>query len=576
MSKIVKVKIKNFRGISELEFELDSNRNLICIIGRGDSGKSTVLEAISLALAPRWNISIHDTDYNNCDPSNIIEIEVTLIDFPKSFLHHDKYGLALRAYDHSKNSVVEVQDADNENSEQAITIRLTISSDNEPSWNVINVNSEKKIGWKDRAEINCFLISDYIDNQFTWSQGLPLIKAKNLHSNKDPVDTGAILDALRDARKTLEVSGFPELLETTQQVIKKSKEIGLNVSELKTSLDLKELARRDDRLTLHDDLIPLRLKGKGSKRMLSIAIQSLLVNEGGILLVDEIEQGLEPDRVKYLSSYLNNSENGQVFITSHSRDVIQEIGNSPLLLLSRNLTGKIVKKPLANDDDELLKLVRSCPEAFYSRKIILCEGRTEVGICRSIENFILENDGPPLSFFDCSIIDAEGSNQVKRLENLKGLFKICWFCDSDVEADNLAKKEFSDSEIKIIDCDNGLNIEQQMIKDMPWGGIKEILNQARNKNIDRFNNIFPEYSKTLIENIEENDNERLKIITSIKSLVSTKKKKENQDPTTPFNFFKDIYGGEFLGELVFKYWNKMDDKCITRTNFDNIIEWIKK
>ncbi len=576
MSKIVRVGIKNFRGISELEFELDSNRNLVCIIGRGDSGKSTVLEAISLALAPKWNVAVHDTDYNNCNPNNIIEIEVSLIDFPKSFLHHDKYGLALRAYDHTVNGVVEVQDADNENSEPAITIKLTINSDNEPSWNVVNVNGDKTIGWKDRAEINCFLLSDYIDNQFTWSQGLPLIKAKNLHSNKDPVDTGAILDALRNARKTLEELGFPELQETTQQVIQKSKEIGLNVNGLNTSLDLKELVRRDDRLTLHDNLIPLRLKGKGSKRMLSIAIQSLLVHEGGILLVDEIEQGLEPDRVKFLSSYLNNSENGQVFITSHSRDVIQEIGSSPLLLLSKDITGKIVKKPLANDDEELLKLVRACPEAFYSRKIILCEGRTEMGICRTIENSILENEGSPLSFFDCSVVDAEGSNQVQRLENLKELFEICWFCDSDVEKDNQAKESFSDFGIKVIDCEDGLNIEQQIIKDMPWAGVKEILNRARSKNIDIFINVFPEYRQISTEDIEETDDERIKIITSIKSEVRTGKKKGNGGPATRFDFFKDIYGGEFFGALVFKYWDEINEESQTKTNFKNLIEWIKK
>ncbi len=54
------------------------------------------------------------------------------------------------------------------------------------------------------------------------------------------------------------------------------------------------------------------MKGKGSKRLASFAIQSALVEAGGIMLVDEIEQGLEPDRIKQLVRTLKEQKSGQI------------------------------------------------------------------------------------------------------------------------------------------------------------------------------------------------------------------------------------------------------------------------
>lgn len=53
--RIVKLSVENFRGIQELEWTPE-RRPLCCLIGHGDSGKSTVLDAIEAALSSRWYI----------------------------------------------------------------------------------------------------------------------------------------------------------------------------------------------------------------------------------------------------------------------------------------------------------------------------------------------------------------------------------------------------------------------------------------------------------------------------------------------------------------------------------------
>ncbi len=50
MAKIIQLDIKNYRGIESLSLKFERDKNLICLIGRGDSGKTTILDAISSVL----------------------------------------------------------------------------------------------------------------------------------------------------------------------------------------------------------------------------------------------------------------------------------------------------------------------------------------------------------------------------------------------------------------------------------------------------------------------------------------------------------------------------------------------
>ena len=74
--RIKHVKINYFRGISKLEWTIQSP--LTCLIGPGDSGKTTILDAIELALLPRWNYTFEDCDFHESDISKPIEIRKLL------------------------------------------------------------------------------------------------------------------------------------------------------------------------------------------------------------------------------------------------------------------------------------------------------------------------------------------------------------------------------------------------------------------------------------------------------------------------------------------------------------------
>ncbi len=132
--KLTNLEIRNFRGIKHASvfFPLDSR--IICLIGAGDSGKSTLLTAIEWALWPSWSLVATDTDFYNCDVSMPIEITVSISELPELLKKEDKFGLYLRDYEKACKGG---EDEPTDNGITILTIQLTIDDTLEPKWNVI-------------------------------------------------------------------------------------------------------------------------------------------------------------------------------------------------------------------------------------------------------------------------------------------------------------------------------------------------------------------------------------------------------------------------------------------------------
>lgn len=76
MSRIRKIEIKNFRCIQAFEWAPSAGVN--CLVGPGDTGKSTLLDAIELCLGARRNLTFADTDFYKLDVETPIMISLTL------------------------------------------------------------------------------------------------------------------------------------------------------------------------------------------------------------------------------------------------------------------------------------------------------------------------------------------------------------------------------------------------------------------------------------------------------------------------------------------------------------------
>lgn len=474
MAKIHTLKISNYKGIKKFE-QVFGMTDFVCLIGRGDSGKTTILEAINAVLSASWNLTFYDTDFYNSDINNSIEIEVSLYDLPNKILQESKFGLHKRFL--TKEGVITDNVFDEELDERVnmLTIKLTVEKDLEPKWLVTNNRAGQEsveIRANDRASLNVFLVSDYIDRHFSWSKGNPLyslLKEEDTTTGK----TNVIIDAFRDVKDKIDPTSFNYLEGVVKKIKAASSTLGVDIANTNTTIDFKDISIKDGRICLHENKVPFRLKGKGSKRLISIAIQTELANSGGILLIDEIEQGLESDRAQHLVRTLKNQKKGQVFITTHSRDIIVEIQSENIYRIKRG------GESLFSFDSSLQSCLRNNPEAFFAKRVLVCEGATEVGICRAINENRVSNGKSSFSILGIGIVDGSGSSFVKYCEDFKAVdIDTCAFCDSDDQPINSKKSVLKEKGIFIIDCDNGNAIEEQIFKELHWEGIVKLIDYA--------------------------------------------------------------------------------------------------
>ena len=554
MARIYELKINNFRGIKTFSHKFD--KNFICLLGRGDSGKTTILDAIAFVLSPNWNLSFYDSDFYNGNADNSIKIETSLLDLPEKLIKEERYGLYIRGLD----SNGDIQDELQDDHKKVLTIKLEVQKDLESQWYVVNNRQEPlRISATDRAKLDVFMVSDYVDRHFSWSRGNPLYSIlKESQPSSDEI-SDVIIEAWREAKGKIDQDSFGQFNDVTERVKKVSSNLGIDLSGAKTTIDFRDVAIKDGKVCLHDGNVPLRLKGKGTKRLISIAIQTVLVQHGGIVLIDEVEQGLEPDRVKHLVRSLKKDISGQIFVTTHSGGVITELETDDLLLVNNN-EGEIVVLAPGRCFQEV---IRACPEAAFAKKVIVCEGKTEIGICRALDLYRTNSGKNYLSFKDGIYVLGEGSCFTERALRLKELGRdVSVFCDSDKDGElKPSKEDLSSKGIKIFGCDKNNSIEEQVFCDLPWMGVKDLLSYKEKELSEttiidsvknRYGGGFPNHWK---------DSDTIEMRQAIGKTAKEK------------DWFKRIDHGEFLGSIIFNYFGEMEDKKIKK-QLEDLSSWI--
>ncbi len=103
MVRIRKVEISHFRSIKSLSWTPVDGIN--CLVDPGDSGKSTILDAIDLCLSARRSVGFADTDFFQLDVKHPIVISLTIGELPDALLNLETYGEFLRGFDSETGAV---------------------------------------------------------------------------------------------------------------------------------------------------------------------------------------------------------------------------------------------------------------------------------------------------------------------------------------------------------------------------------------------------------------------------------------------------------------------------------------
>lgn len=539
--KIRHLKIQNFRGVKQLEWSLPAG-DIFCLIGKGDSSKSTILEAIRYAFYPQWNLALSDSDFYQCKVENSIVIDVTIGDLVEEFCSINKYGNYLRGWDAA---ALMLTDEPDDHLETVLTVRLTVEKDLEPKWLAVCARNPEGVPFKqaDRSKVSVGLIGTYSEKQLSWATGTALTKLTEAQSlNELLANASRTARTSLDADRTISLKNFDAAAVKSQEI---AKLLGVPVQNAyKAHLDLASINLKMGGLTLHDGDMPLRQLGLGSRRMLLCGIQKVSLEEGHITLFDEVEFGLEPHRISRLIKHIREDKRGQYFLTTHSPIVLRELTVKELYIV-HNKGGVVQIISAAKDslaEHEVQGKIRSSTEAFLAKKVVVCEGATEVGFLRGFDDYQVENMKDPFSFHGVALLNAGGGSKVK---NLAKAFKSLGY-DVSVLADADADDQFSPADVaELIGIDipvyvwsEHLSLEERAFKDLPWPNVLASIKFAQDELgypvHDQVRSKFPDNLDTVIDTWKES--------LSLRTAIGAAAKKTG--------WFKDITKGDLWFKAI--------------------------
>lgn len=333
MARIREIQIENFRGIKEFEWRPSAGVN--CLIGPGDSGKSSILDAIDFCLGARRNIQFTDVDFHRLNVEVPIRISVTIGELDEGLKNLEAYGMYLRGFDARSGKI---EDEPERDFETVLTVRLSVASDLEPSWSLVSERAEaqglaRNLSWGDGVRLAPTRIGVMADYHLGWGRGSVL----NRVSEERADAAAALAKAARDARAAFGNEAQGQLGGTLRIVATTARELGIPIGEnIKAMLDAHSVSFSGGTISLHDeDGIPLRGLGIGSTRLLIAGLQRKAAAQATMILIDELEHGLEPHRIIRLLGSLGAKETHsplQVFMTTHSPVVLRELSGDQLFV----------------------------------------------------------------------------------------------------------------------------------------------------------------------------------------------------------------------------------------------------
>lgn len=376
---IRQITIEQFRGIKSLKWNPAPGLNVI--LGGGDVGKTTILDAIALLLNPSNAAVVSESDYyfRESDPGFCIQAVMSL---PSTTEIGQQQKFCWPWEWNGKDAVAPIPDHGADIPSPDIPVyRLQVrgTCDMELIWEIVQPNDEtdvlssavrRAIGVvrlvsDDRNDRDLRLVYGSALDRLLADVGLKArigkqISTFDLNRELSPEAKMSLKQLDEVLREELLPSGL-ELGLTSAQ--------GISIGALVGLLARKKHPESDEAKAM---ALPLSSWGAGTRRMATLQIAAATQNKTRIAVIDEVERGLEPYRVRRLIDALQ-SEQAQTFITTHSAVAINAATKGNLWYL--DLKGSIGELPQA----KIEKQQQRDPETFLARLAVIAEGPTEVG-----------------------------------------------------------------------------------------------------------------------------------------------------------------------------------------------------
>lgn len=462
---IRKLSIQRFRGLERFEWRPQPGMNVL--LGGGDVGKTTVLEAIALLLNPSNAPVVAESDYWQRDSTQEFVIEAVMVlpaDMGISAQRNMSWPWNWDGEDAVLPPVTEDDDLPMPD-DPVYRVRVRGTTELELVWEIVQPNDE----------------ADHFSVAVRRKIGVVRLSADERNDRDLRLVYGSALDrlladtALRarigkqvadlDLQKSLNPEGEAAIQKLdqrmTQAALPSSLKLGLTTGHGLSIGALVGLLADRSGISL-----PLSSWGAGTRRMAALEIASTADTAASVTIIDEIERGLEPYRLRKLFTILRERA-GQTFLTTHSPVAITCAQDSHLWYLdSKANIGALPHAKIAAQQ-------RRDPETFLARIAVIAEGPTEVGFLR----FLLEKafGTDPLDY-GVRVCDGQGNSAtldlLETLESAHLLF--AGIADDEGTAPERWKTLKTKLGARLLQWPNGCT-EQRVIAAVPDDKLQDLL-----------------------------------------------------------------------------------------------------
>lgn len=550
--KIRRLWIDRFRGVKSLDWTLPMDQRLMVLIGPGDSGKSTVLDALHLLMAERWTYPFNDTDFWNLDTTSPIVIRALLTEIPKELMRDSALGLWLSGVDSSG----ELHQDPEDGLEAALLIQLSVNGDLEAEWSVVRVDgAQYPLRASARREFSTFRVDDRVDAQLRWSRTSPLGRM----SASGGGEREALAAASRAARQALSAHKNESLEQIIQQVQDQTNRIGGGTFQnMQAGLDTSRSSLGAS-MALHEDLVPLAMYGLGSRRLTSLAAQQLAAGARSIALVDELEAGLEPHRaVRLLRHFLSDNAYSQVFVTTHSPVVVEQAQLANLVTVQKSNDGTVTLNALGASSGRLNRLRRARPSSLLARRVVVTEGSTEYGMLlecvEAWDQSRFANALPPSAGLGTVLQDGQGGSEAapraRELTRL-GIATAALLDNDDRGIDKAVTKAITDG-VTVVQWDHGHCLESELCAGLGARGLSLLIKEGEAQRSG---------AATVRADLIESSSPRPIPSNEVEDWLGDgwsleEARKVVAAAATDFEWFKTVEGGKALGRWILSHYDQ--------------------
>lgn len=446
---ISKIYIENFK-LFKSSFELELNQGINILVGNNDAGKSTIIEAIHLALT-----GLYSGKYLKNELSQYIFNKEIIDEYIESL----KKGNTPQKPPHilieificgEDLALFEGNENHKNTKECGFSFKVEFDENYKEEYeSLIKLGEIKtlpieyyKISWSTcaRQEITPRIIPiksaliDSSNNKF--QNGSDAYISRII---KELLDTKEVVEISQAHRKMKEHFMGENVIQKVNEKIQKTSKITEKNIEL--SVELSSKNAWESSLVTNVDDIPFHFIGKGEQSILKtqLALNHKKTQNANIVLMEEPENHLSYSKLNQLISAINeHTSQKQILISTHSSFVINKLGLKNLILLNDKKTTKF--NNLSKDTYNYFKKLSgyNTLRLILCRKAILVEGDSDELVVQKA--FMLEN-GNKLPIESGIDVISVGTSFLRFLEIAEKInIKVVVVTDNDGSIEALNKK----------------------------------------------------------------------------------------------------------------------------------------